>query len=65
MKKQIVELNEIKLVGVKVLTNNNDEQSHDKAKISKTIKYFFNNKLPEKIVLTSKIELCKFFTDKL
>lgn len=49
MQIQIIDLNEIKLVGIKIRTNNANEFTQDKAKIGACVLKFFSEKLFEKI----------------
>ena len=48
MKKTIIQLPEIKLVGISTRTNNADEANPDTAKIGTMVQRFFNKKVQEK-----------------
>lgn len=50
MKKNQLYVHEKKLVGITIRTNNADEMTNEKAKISSTLSYYFENNLPEKIL---------------
>lgn len=49
MKKSLITLKEIKLVGITARTNNSDEMNPEKGKIGPTLEKYFGNNLTDKI----------------